>query len=88
MNPLKPAKEILDAITFPFKAGTILLVCAAINWMTSPHHWWMQWVALGLGIALAVKAARAVKVLIIAGALSALALAAWQWWKRRGARTV
>ena len=66
-EPPNPPKKILDAITFPFKAGTILLVCAAINWMTSPHHWWMQWVALGLGIALAVKAARAVKVLIIAG---------------------
>lgn len=86
MNPLKPAKEVLDAIVFPIKAAAILVMCAAINWMTTPHHWWVKWVALGLGIALVVKIARAIKVLLITGVLAALALAAWQWWKSRSAR--
>ncbi|MBL8520146.1 MAG: hypothetical protein JNK75_05690 [Betaproteobacteria bacterium] len=86
MNPLKPAQEVLDAVVFPFKALGILALCATINWMTAPGHWWVQWVALGLGIATVVKIARALKVLFIAGALTALAVAAWHWWKRRGAR--
>lgn len=83
MNPLKPAKEVLDAIVFPFKAAAILAMCAAINWMTAPQHLWVKWVALGLGIALIVKIARAIKVLIVAGVLAALAVATWQWWKKR-----
>lgn len=85
MNPFNSAKDVLDAVFFPVKALFILLLCAVINMMTSPGHWWVQWVALGLGFAAVSKVARAFKVLMVTGALAALAYAAWQWWKRRQA---
>jgi hypothetical protein len=83
MNPLKPVKHVAEAIVFPFKALAIFFMCLGINWMTSPHHWWVQWVALGLVIAMVVKFAKALKALIVGGALAALAYALHRWWQGR-----
>ena len=41
----------LKAVKFLFTAPLILLMLFVINLMTSPGHWWVQWAALGLGIA-------------------------------------
>ena len=41
----------LKAVKFLFTAPLILLMLIVINLMTSPGHWWVQWAALGLGIA-------------------------------------
>ncbi|HEX4858836.1 MAG TPA: hypothetical protein VFV17_07425, partial [Usitatibacteraceae bacterium] len=61
--------------------------CTLVNAMTSPGHWWVQWVAMGLAIAVIVKLGRALRTLIVAGTLTALAIVAWRWWKQRSART-
>jgi hypothetical protein len=69
MNPLSASSALIKAITFPFTFIFVVGLCYFINWMTSPSHWWAQWVAFGMGIALLCVWARAFKVL----ALSALA---------------
>ena len=39
------------SLTFLFKAPFLVAFLFFINLMTSPGHWWVQWAALGLGIA-------------------------------------
>jgi hypothetical protein len=40
--------------------------------MTSPGHWWIQWPALGIGIAWFVCLLRVLKAVVIMGGLAAL----------------
>jgi hypothetical protein len=82
MNPLKPIKNLVEAVTLPFKAIFVVGLCAVINWMTSPGQWWFQWVALGMGIAVVVAWARAFKTLVLLGLV---AFVGWQLYKRYGA---
>jgi hypothetical protein len=78
---LKPIKNLADAVTMPFKAVFVVGLCALINWMTSPGNWWVQWVALGMGIAVVVAWARAAKTLFVLGVI---AFVGWQLYKRYG----
>ncbi len=39
------------AVKFLFVGPMILLMLVVINYMTSPGEWWVQWAALGIGIA-------------------------------------
>jgi hypothetical protein len=54
-------------VTAPF----ILAFLVVINLMTSPGHWWVQWAALGMGIAWVFSLLRVVRAVIIAGGLAA-----------------
>lgn len=40
--------------------------------MTSPGHWWVQWAALGIGVAWVLSLLRVVRAIIVAGGLAAL----------------
>lgn len=60
------------AVTFLFKAPLILAMLFVINLMTSPGHWWVQWAALGLGIAWGVSLLRVIRAIIVAGGLAAI----------------
>ena len=60
------------AVKFLFTAPFILLLLVVINWMTSPGHWWVQWAALGLGIAWFVSLLRVIRAVVVAGGLAAL----------------
>ena len=60
------------AATFLVKAPLILLMLFVINLMTSPGHWWVQWPALGLGIAWVVSLLRVLRAILLAGGLAAL----------------
>lgn len=62
----------LRAVKFLFTAPLILLFLVVINWMTSPGHWWVQWAALGLGIAWFFSLLRVIRAVIVAGGLAAL----------------
>lgn len=48
---MRPIKDLTDAVTMPFRALFVVGICWVINAMTSPGHWWVWWVALGMGIA-------------------------------------
>jgi len=63
----------LRAAKFLVKAPLILAMLFVINLMTSPGHWWVQWAALGLGIAWVISLIRVARAVILAGGLAALA---------------
>ena len=63
----------LKAVRFLFYGPAILLLLVIINWMTSPGDWWVQWAALGIGIAWVVSVFRVIRAALILGGLAALA---------------
>jgi hypothetical protein len=63
----------MRAAKFLVKAPLILLMLLVINLMTSPGHWWVQWPALGLGIAWVLSLFRIARAVVLAGGLAALA---------------
>lgn len=85
MNPFKivtrPVRHVGEAIVAPFRALFVVGLCWLINAWTSPGHWWVQWVALGMGIYVLVAWARAFKSLLLLGLI---AFVGWQIWKRFG----
>lgn len=64
---------VLRSIRFLIKAPFILAMLVVINLMTSPGHWWVQWPALGLGIAWMISLMRVARAVILAGGLAAVA---------------
>ena len=66
VNTLRSAK-------FLVKAPFILAFLVVINLMTSPGHWWVQWPALGLGIAWVFSFLRVARAVVLAGGLAAVA---------------
>ena len=62
----------LHSLKFLFMGPLILAFLFVINLMTSPGHWWLQWAALGIGIAWVISLFRVIRAVIIAGGLAAL----------------
>ena len=62
----------LRAVEFLFKGPLILAFLFVINLMTSPGHWWVQWAALGIGIAWTLSLFRVIRAVVLAGGLAAL----------------
>lgn len=63
----------MRSAAFLVKAPFILAFLFLINLMTSPGHWWVQWPALGLGIAWVFSLFRVLRAVVLAGGLAALA---------------
>lgn len=63
----------LRAVKFLFMGPMILAFLFVINLMTSPGHWWIQWPALGIGIAWVLSLFRVIRAVVLAGGLAALA---------------
>ena len=68
-----PGFRTMRSVGFLFKAPFILALLFVINLMTSPGHWWVQWAALGIGIAWFFALFRVLRAVILAGGLAALA---------------
>lgn len=66
-------RQTARAFGFLFKAPLILLLVLVINWMTFTGQWWVQWAALGIGIAWVISLFRVIRAVILAGGLAALA---------------
>jgi hypothetical protein len=66
-------RKTAHAIGFLFKGPLILLFLLVINWMTFSGEWWVQWAALGIGIAWVFSLLRVVRAIVLAGGLAALA---------------
>jgi hypothetical protein len=60
------------SLKFLFTAPLILVLLIVINWMTSPGRWWVQWAALGIGIAWIIALFRVMRAIILVGGLAAL----------------
>jgi len=74
--------KTLKAVRFLFLGPLILLLLVIINWMTSPGHWWVQWAALGIGIAWVISLFRVLQALVVVGGLAAVS--AWLLRRRPG----
>ena len=61
------------SLRFLFTAPLILAFLFVINLVTSPGHWWVQWPALGLGIAWFFSLFRVLRALLLVGGLAGLA---------------
>jgi hypothetical protein len=79
---MNPIRDLTRAVTMPFKALFVVGLCALINAMTSPGHWWFQWVALGMGIATVVALAKGLRTAL---ALGVVAFVGWWLYRRYGA---
>ena len=64
--------ETLRALKFLIVGPLIVLFLFVVNLMTSPGHWWVQWAALGIGIAWVISLFRVLRAVVIAGGLAAL----------------
>ena len=62
-----PLRRVKFLITAPF----ILLMLVVINVMTSPGQWWVQWAALGLGIAWVINLFKLIRDIVVLGGLAA-----------------
>jgi hypothetical protein len=67
--------KTLRALKFLFVGPMILALLFVINWMTTPGDWWVQWPALGIGIAWFISLFRVMFAVIVAGGLAALIVA-------------
>ncbi|MGH7866314.1 MAG: hypothetical protein ACREP9_01490 [Candidatus Dormibacteraceae bacterium] len=55
-----------------FVGPMVLVLLVVINLATSPHHWWVQWAALGIGIAWVISLFRVLRAALVLGGLAAL----------------
>ncbi len=62
----------LHALKFLVTGPLVLLLLVVINLMTSPGQWWVQWPALGIGIAWFISLFRVIRAIVVAGGLAAL----------------
>jgi len=69
-----PGFRTMKSLAFLIKAPFILVVLFVINLVTSPGHWWVQWAALGIGIAWFFALLRVIRGVILAGGLAALGI--------------
>ncbi len=60
------------AARFLFVGPLVVGLVVVINLMTSPGHWWVQWAALGIGIAWVASLLRVVRAAVLVGGLAAL----------------
>ncbi len=64
--------KTLRAARFLVMGPMILALLLIINLMTSPGHWWVQWAALGIGIAWVISLLRVLRAVVVLGGLAAL----------------
>ncbi len=62
----------LRAVKFLVTGPIILAVLVVVNLMTTPGHWWVQWAALGIGIAWIFSLLRVIRAMVLLGGLVAL----------------
>lgn len=62
----------LKALKFVVMAPFLVAFLALINVMTWNGEWWVQWAALGIGIAWVFSVLRLIRAVILAGGLAAL----------------
>jgi hypothetical protein len=65
-------RSTLDSLKFLIIGPIILAFLFLINWMTG-GEWWVQWPALGIGIAWVFSLLRVLRALMVVGGLAGLA---------------
>ncbi len=62
----------LHAARFLFTGPFLLILLGLINLATTPHHLWVRWAALGIGVAWLVSLLRVLRAAVVVGGLAAL----------------
>ena len=65
-------RGLARSVKFLFTAPIILTFLLIVNWMTFSGEWWVQWAALGMGIAWVFSLLRVIRAVIVMGGLAAL----------------
>jgi hypothetical protein len=78
-----PGYKTFRAIKFLITGPMILAMLFVINLVTSPGHWWIQWAALGIGIAWVISLLRVIRSIIVVGGLAALAYIAYRYFTKQ-----
>jgi hypothetical protein len=65
-------RGLAHSVSFLVKGPLILLMLLVINVVTSPGHWWVQWPALGIGIAWMFSLLRVLRAVMVLGGLAGL----------------
>ncbi len=63
--------KTLKALKFLVVGPTILAMLFVINWMTWSGEWWVQWAALGIGIAWVFSLFRVLAAVLAVGGIAA-----------------
>jgi hypothetical protein len=63
--------KTLKALKFLVVGPLVLVMLFVINVMTSPGNWWVQWPALGIGIAWVISLFRVIAAVIAIGGIAA-----------------
>ena len=64
--------KVVRAAKFLITGPLILALLFVINIMTWHGHWWVQWAALGIGIAWVASLLRVIRAALVLGGLAAL----------------
>jgi hypothetical protein len=64
-------RKTLKSLKFLFVGPLVLALLVVINVMTSPGHWWVQWPALGIGIAWVISLFRVLLAVVAVGGFAA-----------------
>ena len=64
--------NVFGSVKFLFMAPFIVAFLVVINLMTWNGQWWVQWAALGIGIAWLVNLFKVIRAVALAGGLAAL----------------
>ena len=63
--------KTLGALKFLVVGPLIVAMLFVINLMTTPGEWWVQWPALGIGIAWVISLGRVLVAIVAIGGLAA-----------------
>jgi hypothetical protein len=64
--------EAARAAKFLLVGPMVLAILAVIYRMTTPGFWWVQWAALGMGIAWMISLRRVLRAVVVIGGVAAL----------------
>ena len=83
MRSMIPGYKTFRAIKFLITGPMIVGMLFAINLVTSPGHWWVQWAAFGIGIAWFLSLLRVLRSVIVVGGLAALGYIAYRYFTKQ-----
>ncbi len=63
---------LFQSVKFLFIGPLILAFLVLINVMTWQGDWWVQWAALGIGIAWVINLFKVIRAVVVLGGLAAL----------------
>jgi hypothetical protein len=83
MRSVIPGYRTFRAIRFLITGPMILAMLFLINLVTSPGDWWVQYAAMGIGIAWVISLLRVIRSVIVVGGLAALSYIAYRYFTKQ-----